>query len=46
MILAEIKVYDHGLSPLPMQNLYSKLFFLWHKLFICNLISKCLLHTL
>ena len=27
----QFKVYDHGLSPLPLQNPYSKL--LWHKIF-------------
>ena len=31
-------MYDHGLSPLPMQNQFKIGF--WHKFFICDLISQ------
>ena len=44
-ILPELKVYDHGLSPLPMQNPYSKLF-LSIKILIIIRFPKCLLHIL
>ena len=42
-IFTEYVVYDHGLSPLLMQNPYLKLFlfsFFWHKSFIFYPISK------
>ena len=45
MMLSELKVYDHGLSPLPMQNPYSKLIPVIKSLFV-NCFSKFLLHTL
>ena len=38
-MLPELKVYNHGLSPLPMQNPYSKINF-GHKIFICQPIFK------
>ena len=43
--LPESKVYDHGLSPLTMQNPYSKLFLGIKSVFV-NLFSKILLHIL
>ena len=44
-MLPELKVYDQGLSPLPMQNPYSKLILDIKSLFV-NRFSKCLLHIL
>ena len=43
--LPELKVCDHGLSPLPMQNPYSKLILGIKSLFV-NRFSKGLLHIL
>ena len=45
MMLPELKVYYHGLSPLPMQTPYSKLILGIQSLFV-NRFSKFLLHTL
>ena len=44
-MLPELKVCDHGLSPLPMQNPYSKLIFGIKSLFV-NRFSNFLLHIL
>ena len=44
-MLPELKVYDHGLSLLPMQNPYSKLILGIKSLFV-NRFSKLLLHIL
>ena len=44
-LLPELKVYGHGLSPLPMQNLYSKLILGIKSLFVKGF-SKFLLHIL
>ena len=44
-MLSELKVYDHGLSPLPMQNPYSKLLLDKNALFVKRF-SKFLLHIL
>ena len=41
----ELKVYDHGLSPLSMQNPFSKLILGIKSLFV-NRFSKCLLYIL
>ena len=41
----ELKVYGHGLSPLPMQNPYLKLILGMESLFV-NRFSKILLHIL
>ena len=43
-MLPELEVYDHGLSPLPMQNPYSKLILVIKSLFV-NRLSKFLLHV-
>ena len=45
MMLPELKVYGHGLCPLPMQNPYSKLI-LGIKFLFDNQFSKFLLHIL
>ena len=44
-MLPELKVYDHGLSPLPMKSPYSKLILDIKSLFV-NRFSKFLLHIL
>ena len=44
-MLPELKVYDHGLSPLPMQNPYLKLILGIEPLFV-NRFSTFLLHLL